>query len=84
VMQIEDYSWVLMTDPSERLQADSFGSLSRRGTKAGQKQGDEERTAELNVREKSVLTLVDPSLGARLKRSGKYRRSFMRRPDLAL
>jgi hypothetical protein len=84
VLRIEDYSWVLMTDPSERLQLNSFSSLSRRSGKAGQKPGDQGRRVELSGREKSVLTLVDPSLGAKLKRSGKYRRSFMRRPDLAL
>ena len=29
VLNVENYSWVLMTDPWERLQANSFSSLSR-------------------------------------------------------
>ncbi|XSC47391.1 hypothetical protein ACF1BQ_018925 [Bradyrhizobium sp. RDT10] len=84
VLHIEDYSWVLMTDPSERLQANSFSSLSRLDANAGQRPAGHEWAGGLSSHEESVLALVDASLGARFMPGRQYRRSFIRRPDLAL
>ena len=84
VLQIEDYSWVLMIDPSERLQANSFSSLSRWDTKVDQGPAGHERAGGMSGHEESVLTLIDASLGTRFKPGRQYRRSFIRRPDLAI
>jgi hypothetical protein len=75
VLQIENYSWVLMTDPSERLRANAFSSLSRWDGKAGQRRADHEWAGRLSGHEESV---------ARFKPGRQYRRPFIRRPDLAL
>lgn len=83
VLQVEDYSWVLMTDPSERLQAGSFSLLARRGAGTGRRWDDLERHGRSNRGEDSMISLIDPALDVRVK-PGKYsRRSFIRRPDLA-
>jgi hypothetical protein len=84
VLQVECYSWVLITDPSERLQADSFSSLSRCNAKTGQRWTGHERADRLGSREEPVLSPVDASLDARFRPGKHYRRSFIRRPDLAL
>ena len=84
VLQIENYSWVLMTDPWERLQANAFSSLSRRDAKAGQRPAGHEWAGGRSGHEQSMLTLIDASLGARFKPGRRYSRSFIRRPDLAL
>lgn len=75
VLQIENYSWVLMTDPSERLQANAFSSLSRWDAKAGQGRADHEWAGRLSGHEEP---------GARFRPGRQYRRPFIRRPDLAL
>jgi hypothetical protein len=84
VLQIENYSWVLMTYPWERLQANSFSSLSRWDAKGGQRPAGHEWAGRLSGHEESMLTLVDASLGARFRQGRQYRRSLIRRPDLAL
>ena len=84
VLNIENYSWVLMTDPWERLQANSFSLLSRWDAKAGQRPAGHEWAGTLNGHEEPVLALIEASLGARFKPGRQYRRSFIRRPDLAL
>jgi hypothetical protein len=84
VLNIESYSWVVMTDPWERLQANSFSSFSRGDGKAGQRPAGPEWAGGLSDHEESMLTLIDASLGARSKPGRQYRRSFIRRPDLAL
>lgn len=83
VLHIENYSWVLMTDPWGRLQADSFSSLSRWDAKAGQWPAGHEWAGGLGGHDQPVLTLMDASLGSRSKPGRQYRRSFIRRPDLA-
>jgi hypothetical protein len=80
VMQIDDQSWVLITDPSERLEAHSFKSLGRPDAAQARRQIDQIRSVARSRNPKSVLKLVDPSLGARLKRSGRYPGSFLQRP----
>ena len=84
VLNIENYSWVLMTDPWERLQANSFSSFSRGDVKAGQRPAGHEWSGGLSGNDEPVLTLIEASLGARCKPGRRYRRSFIRRPDLAL
>jgi hypothetical protein len=84
VLNIGSYSWVVMTDPWERLQANSFSLFSRRDGKAGQRPAAPEWPGGLRAHEASMLTLIDVSLGARSKPARPYRRSFIRRPDLAL
>ena len=84
VLHVENYSWVLMTDPWERLQANSFSSLSCWDAKAGRRPANHDWAGELSGHEESVLTLIDASLGARFKPGRRYGRSFIRRPDLAL
>lgn len=80
VMQIDDQSWVLITDPSERLEALSFRSLGRPDAAQARRQIDQIRSVARSRNPRSVLKLVDPSLGARLKRSGRYPGSFLQRP----
>ncbi|HVQ68287.1 MAG TPA: hypothetical protein VMT08_12385 [Bradyrhizobium sp.] len=84
VLNIENYSWVLMTDPWERLQANSFSSLSRWDAKAGQRPAGHEWAGGLSGHEEPALALILASLGARVRPGRQYRRSFIRRPDLAL
>ncbi|HEY8337984.1 MAG TPA: hypothetical protein VIQ05_29680, partial [Tardiphaga sp.] len=80
VMQVEDYSWVLMTDASERLQAHSFRALSVSDEAVVRLQPSQTPFADIGAHAKSVFKLVDPQLGARLKRSGRYQAAFLRRP----
>lgn len=80
VMQIDDQTWVLITDPSERLEAHSFKTLGRPDAAQARRQIDQIRSVARSRNPKSVLKLVDPSLGARLKRSGRYPGSFLQRP----
>lgn len=81
VMQIEDDTWVLVTDPSERLELNAFSML---GVSDIMKMGPVRQiysvTTDQNAR--SIFRLADPSLGAKLKRSGKYHASFLRRSPL--
>jgi hypothetical protein len=84
VLNIESYSWVVMTDPWERLQANSFRSFSRGDVKAGQRPAGHEWTGGPSGNDEPVLILIEASLGARCKPGRQYRRSFIRRPDLAL
>lgn len=83
VLHIENYSWVLVTDPWERLQANAFSSLSRWDGKAGQRPAGHEWAGGLSGHDEPVLTPMDVSLGAGFKPGRQYRRSFIRRPDLA-
>lgn len=64
VLQIEDHSWVLISDPSERVQRGAFGALAYdlRKTNIGKPEQTEGAAR--------LLSLVDPALGARIKRSG--------------
>lgn len=86
VLQIEDYSWVLMTDASERLNEQSFLRLSAPPQKKKSHLRRSPRTAwnADKADAPQVLDLVDASLGARLKRSGRYRDSFLMRPAHAV
>lgn len=78
VMQIEDDSWVLVTDPSERLQLDAFSKLDiSDGTETGSPPCPIYSTTTART-SASIFRLADPSLGAKLKRSGKYQ-SFSKR-----
>ncbi len=81
VMQIADDSWVLLTDPSERLQRDAFSKLPVADTKTGSTPHAIYSAATTN-HSAQIFRLADPSLGAKLKRSGKYGRSFLTRPLL--
>ncbi|MFH1342041.1 MAG: hypothetical protein ABIL01_12690 [Pseudomonadota bacterium] len=79
VMQIEDNSWVLVTDPSERLQLDAFAKLDiSDGSKAGSPSSPI-CSATTSQTSASIFRLADPPLGAKLKRSGKYQ-SLSKRP----
>lgn len=79
VMQIDDDTWVLVTDPSERLEPDAFGKLDTSGTiRTGTAL---RRTNSTAHHTKSIFRLVDPSLGAKLKRTGKYPAALVRRPS---
>lgn len=83
VMQIEDESWVLVTDPSERLQASAFAMLDLSDamrTDAESRRGYATMTA---WEAGAVIRLTDPMLGAKIKRSGKYQTSLVKRPPLA-
>lgn len=84
VLQVECYSWVLMTNPSERLQAGSFSSLARSDARAGQRWADHERHGRSNGGDDPIISLVDASFDARFKPRKHYGRSFIRRADLAL
>jgi hypothetical protein len=80
VMGIEDDTWVLVTDPSERLEPNAFSML---GTSDAIRIGPPLRPIDADDegrQPRSILRLADPSLGAKLKRSGKYHASFVRRP----
>jgi hypothetical protein len=81
VMQIEDDTWVLVTDPSERLELNAFSMLGLSDImKMGPIRQIYSATTDQNAR--SIFRLADPSLGAKLKRSGKYHASFLRRSPL--
>jgi hypothetical protein len=80
VMQVEDHSWVLMTDPSERLQAHAFRALSVSDDAVVLLQPSLTPFADIGSHARPVLRLVDPQLGARIKRSGRYQGSFLKRP----
>jgi hypothetical protein len=68
VLNIADDSWVLVTDPSERLEAHAFRMLETPGHAAVDR--DPAR----------IFRSADPLLGARLKRSGRPSASFLQRP----
>jgi hypothetical protein len=79
VMQIEDDTWVLVTDPSERLEPNAFSLLGVSDTiKIGPVRQIYSATTDQGAR--SIFRLADPSLGAKLKRSGKYHASLLKRP----
>jgi hypothetical protein len=82
VMQIEDDSWVLVTDPSERLELDAFTMLGRSDAVGIGRPVRQIHSASTDQNARSIFRLADPSLGAKLKRSGKYHASFLRRPPL--
>jgi hypothetical protein len=82
VMQIDDDSWVLVTDPSERLELNAFSML---GASDASKIGQPDRqmhSAGSEQSARSIVRLADPSLGAKLKRNGKYHAAFLKRPPL--
>jgi hypothetical protein len=81
VMQIADGSWVLLTDPSERLQVDAFSKLPVRSEETALNKQTPRSTAAI-IDTSAIFRLADPLLGAQLKRSGKYGRSFVKRPLL--
>ncbi|MDB5654678.1 MAG: hypothetical protein JWQ94_2291 [Tardiphaga sp.] len=78
VMQIEDDSWVLLTDPSERLELDAFSQLDISAPVAGAAAARQIYSAA--YRAKPALRLVDPSLAADMKRTGKYPAALLKRP----
>jgi hypothetical protein len=84
VLNIESCSWVVMTDPWERLQANAFRSFSRGEAKAGQRPAGHEWRGGPSRNDEPVLALIEASLGARCKPGRQYRRSFIRRPDPAV
>jgi len=77
VMQIADGSWVLLTDPSERLQLDAFSRLPVSSEETAAIEHAPQSSA--IVDSAAIFRLADPLLGAQLKRSGRYRRSFLKR-----
>src|ERR1700751_878774 len=79
VMQIADGSWVVLTDPSERLQVDAFSKLPVTSEESASIMQAPRLTAAI-VDSAAIFRLADPLLGAQLKRSGKYGRSFLKRP----
>jgi hypothetical protein len=81
-MQIEDDTWVLVTDPSERLKLNAFGMLGNSDAKKIGPPARRIHSASTDHNARSIFRLADPSLGAKLKRSGKYHASFLRRPPL--
>jgi hypothetical protein len=80
VMQVEDHSWVLMTDPSERLQAHAFRALSVSDDAVARLQPSLTPFADIGSHARPVVRLVDPQLGGRIKRSGRYGSAFLKRP----
>jgi hypothetical protein len=80
VMRIEDDSWVLVTDPSERLQPSAFAMLDLSTVmRAGAAPG--EVCATMSAWESgAVIRLADKMLGAKIKRSGKHHASLVKRP----
>jgi hypothetical protein len=67
-MSCADAATVLVTDPSERLEAHAFRVLETPGHAAADR--DPAR----------IFRSADPLLGARLKRSGRPSASFLQRP----
>ena len=77
VMQIDDDSWVLVTDPSERLEPDTFGRLdisSQVSSLAASRQ-----IYSKEKRSPSVLHLIDPP-GVKLPRPSQPPASLLKRP----
>ncbi|WP_024506556.1 hypothetical protein [Bradyrhizobium sp. ARR65] len=81
VMQIADDSWVLLTDPSERLQLNAFSKLPISEDRIGAA-AHPIYSATAAAHSTQIFRLADASLGAKLKRSGKYSRSLLKRPLL--
>ena len=80
VLQIEDDAWVLVTDPTERLEPNAFSVL---GLSAAIRMGSPVRQFQSPGQAHSAQSIfrpADPSPGDRMKRSGKYDASFLRRP----
>jgi hypothetical protein len=82
VMQIDDDSWVLVTDPSERLELNAFSMLGSSDVIRIGPPARHTHSASTDRHSRSIFRLADPSLGAKLKRSGKYHATFLRRPPL--
>lgn len=80
VLQIEDYAWTLMTDVSERLRPNCFSSLKRRRARHDLHALEHTSEDETEGKIASAIQLVDPSLGAKLKRSGTADHIFIRKP----
>jgi hypothetical protein len=78
VMEIADGSFALLTDPSERLQGDAFSKLPVTNDEIAHAP----RPPGAMIDSAAIFRLADPLLGAKLKRSGKYSRSFVKRPLL--
>jgi hypothetical protein len=78
VMQIEDHSWVLMTDPSERLQAHAFRALSVPDDVVARLQPAQTPFADIGSHARPVVRLVDP--GAGIRPGNRYESAFLKRP----
>ncbi|WP_156927591.1 hypothetical protein [Bradyrhizobium sp. Tv2a-2] len=70
-----------MTDPSERLQLDAFSKLPVLSEERASTNQAPRSTAAI-IDSAAIFRLADPLLGAKLKRSGRYGRSFLKRPLL--
>jgi hypothetical protein len=84
VMHIEDDTWVLVTDPSQRLEAHAFSML---GLSAAIKTGSPVRqfdSAGEAGNAASISRLADPSPGGKSKRSRRFHASFLKRPRSGL
>ncbi|CAN5262089.1 hypothetical protein BH11PSE4_BH11PSE4_24780 [soil metagenome] len=79
VMQIEDHSWVLMTDPSERLQAHAFRALSVSDDAVVLLQPSLTPFADIGSHARPVVRLVDAQPGDRPKRNGRYQSTILKR-----
>ena len=82
VMGIEDDTWVLVTDPSERLEPNAFSMLVSSDAVTIGLPARQIRSTNTDPTSRSIFRLADPSLGAKLKRSGKYHASLVKRPPL--
>lgn len=80
VMQIADGGWVLLTDPSERLQGDAFSKLPA-STGETASAAPMSRAAAI-IDSAAIFRLADPLLGTKLTPAGKHARSLVRRPLL--
>jgi hypothetical protein len=80
VMQIDDETWVLVTDPSERLERNAFSQLDISDAITIDPPARHIHAASPDQSPRSIFRLADPSLGAKLKRSGKYPASLLKRP----
>jgi hypothetical protein len=80
VMGIEDDTWVLVTNPSERLEPNAFSMLGSSDAIRIGPPVRQIRSANTDRTSRSVFRLADPSLGAKLKRSGRHHTSFVKRP----
>ena len=78
VMQIDDDSWVLVTDPSERLALDAFGALDLGGQITNL--SAERRIYSAANQAPPVLHLLDAP-GARPQRTAPQPASLMKRPQ---
>jgi hypothetical protein len=82
VMQIDDDSWVVVTDPSERLLPGAFTMLDLSvATQTGAAPRRIYATAATGM-SGSIFRLADPVLGAKIKRSSKMRPSLVERQPL--